>query len=387
MGSQLPVAMAVVGTRPEAIKLAPISLAAQGGDAPVRIELLATGQHGTVVDEALVACGVRADVRLDITRADGTLSELFALLVASLGERIRRTAPAAVVVQGDTASAVAGALAAFYERVPVVHVEAGLQTGSIDLPFPEEAHRRMISTVARLHLAPTEGAADNLLRRRIDPAQVLITGNTVIDSLLSAVEQRVPLADDIRSLRANHQRLIVVTAHRRESWGVPLTKIVAALHVLAQSDPDLAIVVVRPPNPQVARSMTDLVGQSTQIQCVDPLPYLPFVSLLVQADVVLTDSGGLQEELPSLGVPIVVLRAETERPEGVDLGLATLAGTEPSAIVDATVTALRGGRRPSGQPSPYGDGRAGRRCLDAIGWMLGQCDRPDHFRMDDAPSR
>ena len=383
----LPEVLVIVGTRPEAIKIAPMVLAARRVRASPRFEIAVTRQHGDVVAEALRAFGLRARYELDCVRPTGRLPELLAALVANIGELLNVGHRAAVVVQGDTSSALAGALAAFYEEVPVVHLEAGLLTSTVAVPFPEEAHRRLISDIARLHLAPTAGAAANLIARGVNAADVVITGNTVVDALSHVIQGNDPrLGHELVALAAADQRLIVVTAHRRESWGPPMEQIARALVTLTELHPDVQIVMVRHPNPHVSSMMSRHLISSDRIMCIDPLPYPEFARLLAMASLVLTDSGGLQEELPSLGVRAVVLRDETERPEAMMAGLATLAGTDYDRIVELASAALSSDPPELSGVNPYGDGEAGRRVVEAIAWMLGRGVRPDDYRPPTLPA-
>ena len=368
--------LAVVGTRPEAIKLAPVVLAARLADPHLHVEIVVTGQHGKIAVEALSYFGLEPDHILECDRPTGRLPELLAALVAGLGGLLHRTLPSAVVVQGDTSSALAGALAAFYEQIPVVHLEAGLFTATVDAPFPEEAHRRLVSSITSLHLAPTTGAAFNLLARGVGPVQVVITGNTVVDALLQVCRVDGVLPDAVSTALAGQRlRLIVVTAHRRESWGEPMREIARALVTLADRNPDVLIAVVRHPNPMVAAAMAGHLGGRARIVCLDPVPYPRFATLLARSCLVLTDSGGLQEELPTLGVPAVVLRSETERPEAVLAGWAVLAGTDHDTIVALASDAMRADV-PCTSENPFGDGRAAGRAVGAISWMLGRAPRP-----------
>lgn len=373
------VVLAVIGTRPEAIKVAPLVRAGAERSSPVRVEVALTGQHGDVVGDALAAFGLTPDHGLECPRVDGSLGELLAVMVASVGRLVRTRRPIAVVVQGDTSSALAGALAAFYEGVPVVHLEAGLLTATIEAPFPEEGHRRLIAGLAALHLAPTAAAGRNLLQRGVQPDRVVVTGNTVVDALLHTLgNASEPLRADLDELTAG-RRIVVATAHRRESWGEPLAEIGRALVTLAERHPDVHVVLVKHPNPTVGEAMARHVERCDRIVCIDPVHYSQFVKLLARSCLVLTDSGGLQEELPSLGVPTIVLRAETERPEGIIAGTAVLAGTDHDRIVELATTALTAPRSLRPPPNPYGDGAAAGRALAAIAWMLGRGPRPTDF--------
>lgn len=377
-----PTVLVIVGTRPEAIKVAPIVLAAQQAKCEIRLQIVATQQHGAVVIEALHAFGLCADYTLECPRPTGSLPELLSVLVEQVGTLLARVQPAAVVVQGDTSSALAGALAGFYAGLPVVHVEAGLSSGALATPFPEEAHRRLISDIATLHLAPTDGAAANLFARGVDSADVIVTGNTVVDAVTRvALKAASSISPQVAEILSANRRLVVVTVHRRESWGRPMQQIARALTTLCDLHSDLHVLVVRHPNPNAAQTLSELLTLSPQIECINPLPYAAFIGLLSRACLVLTDSGGLQEELPTLGVRTVVLRAETERPEALLAGLATLAGTDHDRIVEAATAALVAEDLDASAVNPFGDGRAGDRSAQAIAWLLGRATKPDDYRV------
>ena len=379
--------LVIVGTRPEAIKVAPIVLAAQQADLGVRLQIVATGQHGVIVTDALQAFGLCADYTLECSRPTGSLPELMSVLIAEIGAVVSKVCPEAVVVQGDTSSALAGALAGFYAGLPVIHVEAGLSTGTLATPFPEEAHRRLISDIASLHLAPTDGAAANLLVRGVDATDVVVTGNTVVDAVLRVTRQAPqPALPMVNAILSDHRRLAVVTVHRRESWGEPMAQIARALTTLCEHLPDLHVLVVRHPTPNSGQALADHLTLSSQIECIEPLPYAIFLALLSQASLVMTDSGGLQEELPTLGIPTVVLRTETERPEAMLAGLSVLAGTDHDRIVEVALAALASGPARVAV-NPYGDGHAGLRSAQAIAWWLGRASRPDDWQVALAPSQ
>jgi UDP-N-acetylglucosamine 2-epimerase (non-hydrolysing) len=353
--SRLPVAV-VLGTRPEAIKLAPV-VAALERSSTLRPVVVDTGQHRDLLAPLLPALGLRPDHRLDLFTEGQALTDLLGRAVSGLGGLVRAQRTAIVLVQGDTASALAGALAGFHEQTPVGHVEAGLRTGEPFLPFPEETYRRLITRLSTLHFAPTALAQDRLLAEGVPADSVLLSGNTVIDTLRMIVARGLPT-------RPAGRRLALLTVHRRETWGEPLHRIAAAVGELARTEPGLDVVFPAHPNPAVRLAFAGLDG----VQLVEPLPYDRFVGLLATADVVLTDSGGIQEEAPSLGIPVVLLRDITERPEAVAAGFVEIAGTDPGQILDAARRALAGGRPAPADLSPFGDGFAAER-------IVGACDR------------
>ncbi|MGI8808842.1 MAG: non-hydrolyzing UDP-N-acetylglucosamine 2-epimerase [Acidimicrobiales bacterium] len=374
-------ALLVIGTRPEAIKLAPLFRAMRDG-LEVRPVVVTTGQHQAVVDDVLELFGIVPERSLRLPRRPaGGLVRLYADLLGHLDRVMALLDPDVVVVQGDTASVLAGAQTAFLQRRPVVHLEAGLRSFSLSAPFPEEANRRLVSTVAALHLAPTPTAEANLLLEGHSPERVLVTGNTAVDALLFAVAAPAPLPDRLEAACASGRRLVVVTAHRRESWGDGMRRIASAVTTLADDHPEVLFAAVTHMNPSVCHIFETAFAGRSNVFVTGPLRYVQFVRLLARAEVVLTDSGGVQEEAPVLGVPVLVLRDRTERTEGVDAGAAELVGTDVGAIVAATQRALTGPRERSRVVlgSLYGDGRAAERAAAAIGWLLGLGPRPEPF--------
>lgn len=369
--------LCVVGTRPEAIKVAPVVLALRAaGWHPV---VATTGQHGAVVDEALEAFGIRPDVTGVPWSRGPALSSLHSELVGRLARDLEVHTPAAVLVQGDTASTLAGALAGFWARVPVVHLEAGLRSGSLSEPFPEEGNRRLVAQVSALHLAPTPAAHDALRREGIAADDILVVGNTVVDAV-RLLSERVgpPPCPESEAARAP---LVLVTCHRRENWNTGIVRVAAAVRRLVETHADIDVVVAAHPNPAVRAVLDDRLGGTDAVTVRDAVAYPEFVGLLARAAVVVTDSGGVQEEAAALGVPAVVLREVTERPEGVDAGLAELVGTDPASIVAAVSRVLAAPPRSavSRPPCPYGDGQAARRCVEALGALLEGTARPDPF--------
>ncbi|WP_255375423.1 non-hydrolyzing UDP-N-acetylglucosamine 2-epimerase [Saccharomonospora sp. CUA-673] len=327
--------LVVVGTRPEAVKLAPVVSAL--ADSPwFRPVLLATGQHTDLVDQALATFGLAPDERLAVARRGGGQAELMSAVLTGLDQVITRVGPAAVIVQGDTTSTLAGALAAFWRSIPVVHVEAGLRSGDLAAPFPEELNRRLVTAMAALHLAPTPAAARNLRAEAVPDDRIVVAGNTAVDALRSVAGTSAaltePALDAVAArVRSGHRRLLLVTAHRRESWGEPLRRVARAVADLARAVRDLDVVVPAHPNPDVRAVVHEELGHVDRVLVTEPLSYGDLATLLSMSTLVLSDSGGIQEEAPTFGVPVLVLRTVTERTEAVDAGCARLVGTTGSS--------------------------------------------------------
>ncbi|MET9412961.1 UDP-N-acetylglucosamine 2-epimerase (non-hydrolyzing) [Streptomyces klenkii] len=352
-------AMLVLGTRPEAIKLAPVARAM--ALSPLFEPLVVTtGQHREMLHQMLDLLRVPVHTRLDVMRDRQQLSTLTARLVDGLGEVVRAERPDVVIVQGDTTTALTGALAAFYERIPIAHVEAGLRTGVLDNPFPEELNRRLIGRMARWHFAPTQRAADHLTAEGVPGAEVFTTGNTVIDNLLWVLEEGTG-----RSLFRTGLRRVLVTLHRRENQGAVMRSMGKALRRLADRG-DVEMVLPLHKSPAVRDALLPELTGHPHIAITEPLGYLDFSATLAACDLVLTDSGGIQEEAPTLGKPALVLRTTTERPEAVEAGAARLVGTEPEAILEATLHLLddpAAYARMATAGNPFGDGHATDRII------------------------
>ncbi len=368
--------MTVLGTRPEAIKLAPVIHALRRHPNRVRSIVCSTGQHREMLDHALRSFEIRPDFDLQLMQPDQSLAGLSARILSALDDVLRDVRPDWVLVQGDTTTVLAASLAAFYRRIRVGHVEAGLRSGDLLRPFPEEANRRIADVLADLHFVPTPAARDNLLREGVPAERIRLTGNTVIDALL-ATAQRI----DARALIARisgldvgggffDKRLILVTAHRRESFGAPFADICRALRTIAgRYRGDVQIIYPVHFNPNIANPARALLGDVPNIALIQPVDYETMVALLQQAYFILTDSGGIQEEAPSLHKPVLVLREVTERQEVVALGAARLVGTNPDRIVAEAVRLLEDDeayRRMASVTNPYGDGRASERIVEAL---------------------
>jgi UDP-N-acetylglucosamine 2-epimerase (non-hydrolysing) len=366
--------MVVFGTRPEAIKLAPVIAALRARPDQFETVVCSTGQHREMLIQALDTFGLKPEIDLDIMRPDQTLPDLTALLVIRLGETIAAVRPDRVIVQGDTTTAFVAALAAYYAQVPVAHVEAGLRSHDRNNPFPEEINRRLISAIADIHFAPTPGAAAELACENISPAAVHVTGNTIVDALLT-LHKRLDTPDGmalvssaVRALGEAAQPLILVTCHRRESFGGDLAAICRALRRIALAHPRHRIVFPMHLNPNVRTHAIPLLEGAPNISLLEPVNYPEMVYLLSRAVLALSDSGGIQEEAPSFGVPVLVLRRKTERPEGIAAGLAQLVGADEDLIVKRAGELLAQSRV-AGKPgfaNPYGDGRAAEKIADIL---------------------
>ncbi|MFW5473273.1 non-hydrolyzing UDP-N-acetylglucosamine 2-epimerase [Knoellia sp. CPCC 206450] len=375
--------MTIYGTRPEAIKVAPVIRAIEEHPELESVTVV-TGQHREMLDQVNEIFGIVPDHDLDVFAHGQTLNGLMAKVFDRLDPVLVDVAPDAVVVQGDTSTVAAASIAAFYRRIPVVHIEAGLRSGDISSPFPEEANRKITSQIAALHLAPTATSRDNLLRESLPGETIAVTGNTVIDALLHTVEQDIPYADErlLETERAGRP-VILVTTHRRENWGGAMEGVGRALRRLAERYPEHLIVLPVHRNPIVREAVLPQVQGLDNVLVTEPLAYGEFTRLMKAATIVLTDSGGVQEEAPSLGKPVLVMRENTERPEAVHAGTVKLIGTGEERIVtevsrlvdDATAYAEM-----SNAVNPYGDGRAAARSVAAIASLFGIGERLPDFR-------
>src|SRR5437763_323188 len=320
--------LCTIGTRPEATKMAPVIHAVQA--APwARCRVLFTAQHRELVDQMLAFFAIDPDLDLDIMRPNQSLIELTSRLLLAVHEAIAREQPDLVLAQGDTTTVLAAAMASFYHKIPFGHVEAGLRTGRLFAPFPEEANRVLAGHLSALHFAPTASARENLLREGIPDSTIVVTGNTVIDALLLTAGRDVPTGVELDPSR----RLVLVTAHRRDSFGEPIRRICQAIGSLHERFPDVQFLWPVHPNPSIKPVVEHALADRPRVRLCEPLAYGPFVSAMKRATLILTDSGGVQEEAPALGKPVLVLRSKSERPEAVNSGGALLVGYEPTKIV------------------------------------------------------
>ena len=362
--------MIIVGTRPEAIKMAPLICEFQSREKDFELTVVNTAQHREMVDQVFSIYNIRPDIDLDIMEENQTLVSLFSKGAKALQRVFSVEKPAILLIEGDTSTAFVASLMAFYNRVDVAHVEAGLRTCDIYNPFPEEVNRRITSVMSKIHFAPTQWAKNNLLREGYSEQSIFITGNPVIDALLRALETE-PTFDDQRlnAVREKTSRLILVTAHRRENHGEPLKRICEAILHLLETHKDLTFVYPVHPNPNVQRLVKEMLSNRDRIFLVPPLDYLSFVHLMKSSYLILTDSGGIQEEAPTLGKPVLVLREKTERPEAIQAGTARVIGTNKQKIVDEVDSLLEDAdryKKMTVTTNPFGDGKASKRIAEII---------------------
>jgi len=369
MSQQLKRIMVVYGTRPEAVKVAPLIRAL--GESPLFTPVVAvTAQHRSMLDQVNEVFGIRPEFDLDIHQPGQTLTDVTTRALRGVQELLARQRPDAVVVQGDTTTVFAAALAAFYEQIPVVHLEAGLRTGNRYSPFPEEINRRLATQLTTLHLAPTDRSRANLLAENVAPTSIVVTGNTVIDALLWTVSRQFDYGDEtLADLDTIEAPVLLVTAHRREAWGAPLQAVGRALARIAAAHPELRIVFPIHRNPLVRKAVLPAIHDLSNVVITEPLPYGGFSRLMSRATLILTDSGGVQEEGPSLGKPVLVMRDTTERPEAVEAGTVEMVGTDENRIVrrvDRLLTDPAAYFAMASAVNPYGDGQAAARAVAAL---------------------
>jgi UDP-N-acetylglucosamine 2-epimerase (non-hydrolysing) len=365
----IPVSL-IVGTRPEAIKMAPVIQAFQRSG-KFTTQVILTGQHREMVDQVMDFFQIKADHDLAIMQPKQTLTDITCLSLRGLGELFAKLQPRMVLVQGDTTTAFAGALAAFYQQIPIGHVEAGLRTADIYNPFPEEANRRLVSQIAHLHFAPTSLSVENVQRSGV-VGEIHQTGNTVIDALLTVAASNPPC--DIPGLDWAKHRVILSTVHRRENWGEPLLEIAKGFHRILEQYPDTALLLPMHRNPTVREPLQAILGDHSRVFLVEPLDYTTLIGAMQRCYLLMTDSGGIQEEAPSLGKPVLVLRDTTERPEAMMAGTAKLIGTSADRMFAEASTLLTDPaayKAMANAASPFGDGKASDRIVDHVAKYLG----------------
>ncbi len=375
--------MTVFGTRPEAIKMAPVVLELAKYPALITPVVAVTAQHREMLDQVLQLFRIVPDHDLDIMSQGQTLFDITCRSLQGLNNVLAKERPDIVLVHGDTTTTFAGSLAAFYHQIAVGHVEAGLRTRNKFSPFPEEMNRKLTGSLTDLHFAPTATARDNLLAEAVEPAAVFVTGNTVIDALLATVDDGYRFTEPLLAgIDYRARRVILVTTHRRENLGEPLRQVYQALRDIVGEFADVEVVFPVHKNPRVREVVQAELGGLDRVHLIDPLDYQPFANLIARSYLVLTDSGGIQEEAPSLGKPVLVLRDTTERPEAIGAGTVKLVGTDRAAVYAETRRLLVDRdeyRRMASACNPYGDGQAARRIVSFILWKHGLAERPDSY--------
>ena len=362
--------MTVFGTRPEAIKMCPLVLEMQKYPDFIEPIVAVTAQHREMLDQVLQLFAIKPDYDLNIMTAGQTLYDVTGRALAGLKDVLAEAQPDMVLVHGDTTTTFVGALASFYAQIPVGHVEAGLRTGNKFSPYPEEMNRKLTGAIADIHFAPTSTSKNNLLKENIDPAAIVVTGNTVIDALQTTVKADYRFTDSgLQKAHAGGKRLILVTTHRRENLGEPMRHVYQALRKVLENHPDVEAIFPVHKNPKVREIVDEELGKLAQVHLIEPLDYEPFANLMAKVDIVLTDSGGIQEEAPALGKPVLVLRDTTERPEAVDAGTVKLVGTAYDDVLRETSLLLDDSKYYQSMAeaaNPYGDGRACERIIRKI---------------------
>lgn len=362
--------MTVFGTRPEAIKMCPLVLEMQKYPDFIEPIVAVTAQHREMLDQVLQLFAIKPDYDLNIMTAGQTLYDVTGRALAGLKDVLAEAQPDMVLVHGDTTTTFVGALASFYAQIPVGHVEAGLRTGNKFSPYPEEMNRKLTGAIADIHFAPTSTSKNNLLKENIDPASIVVTGNTVIDALQTTVKADYRFTDSgLQKALAGGKRLILVTTHRRENLGEPMRHVYQALRKVLENHPDVEAIFPVHKNPKVREIVDEELGKLAQVHLIEPLDYEPFANLMAKVDIVLTDSGGIQEEAPALGKPVLVLRDTTERPEAVDAGTVKLVGTAYDDVLRETSLLLDDSKYYQSMAeaaNPYGDGRACERIIRKI---------------------
>lgn len=374
----------VFGTRPEAVKMAPVITAAKKHQDLFEVVVAVTGQHREMLDQVLKVFKIKPDYDLKLMEHGQSLSHIVERCLHGIEEVIAREHPNLILVQGDTSTTFASALAAFYQHVPVGHIEAGLRTGKKYNPFPEEMNRKLTSNLADIHFAPTKTAFNNLIDEGISRPTIYLTGNTVIDALFDVAKKGYDLKKSGVDIKNGNKKVILVTVHRRESFGAPLRNVCEALkHIAHDHKDDATVVLPVHKNPLVSNTVRDILGGQPNVQLIDPLDYEPFVHLMRSSYLILTDSGGIQEEAPSLGKPVLVLREATERPEAVIAGTVKIVGTDTHMIIEEVEKLFNDKaeyNKMSKAINPYGDGKASERIIGALLHYFGFIDmRPVEF--------
>ena len=371
--------MSIFGTRPEAIKMAPVVMELMRHTDAIETRTLVTAQHREMLDQVLHLFRIVPDYDLNIMAEGQTLFDITSRAMHGINEVFLQERPDLVLVHGDTTTTFAGALAAYYHQIPVGHVEAGLRTHDIYSPFPEEMNRRLTGGIATLHFAPTSSSYENLRAEGVPDGRIFVTGNTVIDALHHTVREDYVLPEELSQVDFRNHRVLLVTTHRRENLGEPMRHVYRAIRDVIEQMEDVEVIFPVHRNPKVREIVREELGGLERVHLIDPLDYEPFANLMARVDIVLTDSGGIQEEAPSLGKPVLVLRDTTERPEAVAAGTVRLIGTNEQRVYSETMRLLT---EPTAYThmaeavNPYGDGEAARRIIEAILYHAGRFPEP-----------
>jgi UDP-N-acetylglucosamine 2-epimerase (non-hydrolysing) len=377
--------MTVFGTRPEAVKMAPVIKELERRSGEIVPLVAVTAQHREMLDQVLELFEITPNYDLNIMQANQTLHDITSRALLGLRDVISEAKPDMILVHGDTTTTFVAALAGFYAQVPVGHVEAGLRTQNKYSPYPEEMNRKLTGAIADLHFSPTDTSKTNLLAEGVNQENIFVTGNTVIDALLATVHENYTFTDPVlNQLDFTNRKVILVTTHRRENLGEPMRNIYLALQQLIEENPDVEIVFPMHKNPHVREVVNSVLGQTERVHLIEPLDYQPFVNLIARSHIILTDSGGVQEEAPSFGKPVLVLRDTTERPEAVEAGTVLLVGTDRDEVYRNASRLLNDSTtysKMANAVNPYGDGLAAKRIVDSILYYCKQAsNRPKDFR-------
>ena len=375
--------MCVFGTRPEAIKMAPVVKAIEQNE-NLQSVVTVTAQHREMLDQVLQLFQITPDYDLNLMKQGQTLTDITAGVLRGLEDILKAEQPDLVLVHGDTTTTFAAALAAFYQQIPVGHVEAGLRSGNMLSPYPEEANRKLTGVMTGLHFSPTPESRQNLLRENADDAKIFVTGNTVIDALLATVKEEYSFEDaDLQNLLDGSSKKVLITAHRRENQGEPMKHIFQAVRRLHETLPEVEFIFPIHKNPKVRELAAQILGDLARVHIIEPLDYEPFANAMARVDLIMTDSGGLQEEARALGKPVLVLRDTTERPEAVTAGTVELVGTDEDLIYNTALTLLTDDAayaKMANAVNPYGDGKACGRITAAIEYYFGmRGERPENW--------
>lgn len=362
--------VSVFGTRPEAIKMAPLVKELEKHQDKIESKVLITAQHREMLDQVLEIFDIKPDYDLNLMKHGQTITDITSGVLKGVEEVLKEYQPDLVLVHGDTTTTFSAALAAFYQKVPVGHVEAGLRTGNIYSPYPEEMNRMLTGRIASYHYAPTKSNERNLLAENVKQEDIIITGNTVIDALYYVNEKDYDFSvEELKQIDFEKEKVILLTCHRRENWGEPMENIFKAVKIIAEEYPETRVVFPMHKNPLVRDTAIKIMGNTSNITLIEPLEYQPFAKLMSKSHIILTDSGGIQEEAPGLGKPVIVLRTETERPEAVEAGTVKVAGVETQKIVELVKELMDNQaeyEKMSKATNPYGDGKASMRIVENI---------------------